>query len=437
MTETQTPPEQPKRSIIPLDLDLGNVDIYRKRRRLAIAAFGPLIVPAFRSSRLVDDELATKLDNRLYEWIGDTLRLPVGTDIQTFSRRQLKRADRYVTHLADIIEGPYSNILQLLEEVLPTSEHPYQMIHDINYRDTTEQLKFELIRKYILAMIAGLSSARKLRDRPDSNLDVLANRALNLNLWAGHYGEVHSYGVYSLHNDDTNSVTGQITFNPNSLRVGSNSHIKTHRFSLRIVQKMAGEKAPPPVAITHRIKREESVITKALENYFRKGTSPEETIDSMRDLIGLRFIVFGNEAETERFAQRTLDSLEQTFVKVERVADHQPDGKAGQEKRVEFIRYLLTSPGAYELMFYSAADYLNQTYEVGEFVETKGVYTGRAYELYGLRRLMKHSRMPMGVAEWCFPHRRYFADDQLGVDNMITERQHEVTQRLRATNVFS
>ncbi len=337
----------------------------------------------------VDQSLRQVAEEEFARRAKSRFSLPEGTNPLSFYQLCEADATDTITELVRRFPGK-EQALELSEEARTWTEHPTDALKLLALKDKQQngqddgidaRLRFEILRREILADGSGKLKARVAGDEPRdallSTLLVLGNK-----VYEGPLGDGNSHTTHSYHDPYTNAFKGLVTngsFPPNAIE-------RKHPFTVRLTQDGFG-----PVYMRSRIKGAESSLLKALS---KAGNRKKDTgivkPDDVTDNSGVLFVVM-NEKKLNPFIMRVIDAVEHHHPR--RVVDIKYDPQPGNDRgqaRVKFERWQVLfaeTANPLELQFFKVGDYLDSLYEVGKKDKQSGDYSGRAHELYELRRM--------------------------------------------------
>lgn len=271
-----------------------------------------------------------------------------------------------------------------------------------------EQCKYEQGRQLGIGLVAAEVISEEENGKLRKVLKKL-NDFLEERLFIGKKGDPEIYRVFSYHMPITNILQRVSTEVPNLSDLG-NIWVKELEFPVRkliLRDKATGIDTTVPVLYDPREKDRESGIIKAVQRSYRKSKlningGLIETSPYMSDKIGFRLALMTGGHAFRDSATAMLEELFKEFngfIRIEE--DDEVDVNNGNPDRIKFRRRNIFVEGLnrpIEMMIYTLEDWIQQEYEIGDYIEEKGMHNGLAHDLYKLM-------MVGDIAEYYWPER--------------------------------
>ncbi len=352
-----------------------------------------VVRPPTRLSHFSIKEGSAFLRDRLRERVQSPQPEPSAAEAQL--RRdmgQLETADRFIDHVIATAFPKKKNVADLLNEtklLAPDAERALSVI-DAN-GNIDERLKFEMVRKMLLAGITGEIDQRSLTYNLRSELHDV-HSLLDQRFFKGKIGETHHTTTYSVHKRSTNEVIGVYDRYPWFIKPG----YKVKKFT----QQMREVEDVGYVLSSVREKTREASILKTLRRAVQvreeKGTDELDALKAVKDAMGLMFVVKGtmgsNEPRVNHLKEKVLALLKEKYGEVMVIPDNVNGAGeyATQKTQANYQRIQVkveSLPIPLELIFYGEGDYINDTYNIGKRDRRTKLYSGNAHKLFEIDRV--------------------------------------------------
>lgn len=308
---------------------------------------------------------------------------------------QFEVADRVINYAITTAFPKRRNTADLLNETALLEPNVDRALGIIESNGTVnDRLKFEVVRKLLLAGISGDldESSRNFQLRNELH-DV--HDLLDRELFAGKTGQTWPTTTYSIHRNKTNQAIWVGDVHP--LIVGPGRHVKKFQQQMRYVEDVGY------ILSSVREKSRESSIVKALRRAVQKSkASQSDHIDTfgevlLKDAMGLQFVVKGtmssNEPRVNVLKEKVLATMRKKYGEVILEKADKVPGKSDdaiQSPSLGYQRLLVRVadfPMPIELMFFGEGDYINNKYETGRKNRREKTYDGQAHALYEIKRV--------------------------------------------------
>lgn len=258
-----------------------------------------------------------------------------------------------------------------------------------------EQCKYEQGRQLGIGLIAAEVISEEENGKLRNVLKEL-NDFLEERLFIGKKGDPETHRVFSYHTPVTNVLKRVSKEVPNQDDV-NNAWVKELEFPVRrlaLRDGVTGIDMVVPVLYDPRAKDRESGVIKAVQRSYKRARSKTnggviETSPYMGDKIGFRLVLMEGGHLTRDAATVKLERLFTEFPGFREMEDmDQVDAHNGNPDRINFRRRNIFIEGLrrpIEMMVYSLEDWVEQEYEVGDYIEEIGMHNGRAHDLYKLK----------------------------------------------------
>lgn len=412
----------------PVTLTMFDNKIHPGEMGLLSNFFGPLgtkyFKNLFRSQLNIDSSTEGYAEKYLDSFFFQRIReqydyLSPGQEVE-FYRSQLNRANKVIEYLTNMLALP-KGIFSLRNEVKVFPDYPSQRLSQIADTNVDTVLRYETSRQMILAYLASPLDQRASSEKIQTRLFNFQD-FLDKNLYVGKTGQTEKRVVFSQHDNHTNTTLNFDFENHKKIKKKKDAHLKKETFDVRKTNVQGIE-----VLTNMRHKGENESIIKAIMKAV-KNHKPIDILESVRDSIGMKFAIMGNDVVRDAFIKEFEEMVKKyrDFDRIE--VDDSPDGDRGQNqssfKRRRQI-YLKGLSIPVEVIFYSTPEYLDSEYEVGKD------FKGKAHDLYDMRRLGTAAKI-LFLEEIYGLDIQPFIDQRLGViaddllyRNMIDERTDE------------
>ena len=364
------------------------------------------------------EEEALAIDETVLGSIKRRYSLPDSSDPRDFYMQQQKQAIGVIGHIGSVLPE-LGQELELKDEISLLSDSPSDLFRLASLpEDVIDQtLAYEVHRHLLLSVISGLVNARTLNGRLRTVLSDV-HRQFNAQLFEGPEGAGTRLNLTSIHDDETNEVVG---FPEHSQRIPPTAHVKRSSFLLRRISDIGLVYTSP------RKKDDDNAILKSLAKAVNNGGKID--MDTVRDEIGMMFVLMSDSTDTEKLADRVLSVAAEGLRKIIHVeSDNKVDIDHGQSAEIRMSRrqvWFEDMQVPLELMFFDRENYLNSQLEVGRRDPQTGLFEGRAHELYDLRRVS--SVLPL-----LYPEVVYGVDLQPIVVRRMKQKAEELRARYKA-----
>lgn len=300
--------------------------------------------------------------------------LSPGQEVE-FYRSQLGRANKVIKYLISFLDLPKA--FGLRNEVVVFPDSPTQRLRQIADVDVDRDLRYQTSRQMILAYLASPLDERAASETIQTRLFDFQD-FLDKKLFIGKTGQTEKRTIFSQHDNHTNSVINYSLDSHNKIKIRHGAHLKKETLDVRTTSIKGTE-----VFTNMRHKGENESIIKAIMKAVINH-KPINILDSVKDSIGMKFAIMGNEKVRDAFVNE-FEKLVMTYKDFDRIEiDDVPDGGRGQNKNSFKRRRQIFLKGLsipIEIIFYSTQEYLDSEYEVGK------KFDGMAHELYETRRM--------------------------------------------------
>lgn len=304
----------------------------------------------------------------------------------------LKAADRFIEYIINTAFPQEKYRASLLNEttlLAPDAERALKVIEANG--DTDARLKFEWVRKMLLAGVAREIEDRSLAYQIRSELHDV-HTLLDEKLFAGKIGQTWETTTYAVHKKSTNETKSVSDTYPMFIRPGHT--VKKFTQESRYVEGVGY------VLSSIREKTRESSILKTLRRAVQKreksGSDELDALSAVKDSMGLMFVVKGTmdsqELRVEVLKHKVLDLLQERYGEIIIHDDNENGSKQynGQTTHANYQRlqvHVESLPVPIELIFYGEGSYINDTYNVGKKARKMKKYTGNAHTLFEIDRI--------------------------------------------------
>lgn len=412
----------------PITLMMFDNKIHPGGMRLLSNFFGPLGTKyfrnLFRNQLNIDSSTEGYAEKYLDSFFFQRIReqydyLSPGQEVE-FYRSQLNRANKVIEYLTNMLALP-KGIFSLRNEVKVFPDYPSQRLSQITDTNVDTVLRYETSRQMILAYLASPLDQRAASEKIQTRLFNFQD-FLDKNLYVGKTGQTEKRVVFSQHDNHTNTTLNFSFENHKKIKRKRDAHFKKETFDVRKTNVQGIE-----VITNMRHKGENESIIKAIMKAV-KNHKPIDILESVRDSIGMKFAIMGNEDVKDAFIGEFEEMIKKhrDFDRIE--VDDNPGGDRGQNQSSFKSRrqiYLKGLSIPIEAIFYSASEYLDSEYEVGKD------FKGKAHDLYDMRRLGTAAKI-LFMEEIYGADIQQFIDKRLGIiaddllyRNMIDENTNE------------
>lgn len=406
-------------SRIPVTLTMLDNKIHPGETGLLSSFFGPLgkkyFYNLFRGQINVDKAIEGQVENYMDVYFFQKIRekypyLSPGQEVE-FYRSQLTRANKVIEYLTSTLSLP-KGIFSLRNEVKVFPDSPSQRLRQIADENVSDDLRYQTSRQMILAYLASPLDERASSEKIQTRLFNFQD-FLDKTLFVGKTGQTEKKTIFSQHDNHTNSTVDFSFDNHKKIKNKRDAHLKKETYDVRATTVNGIE-----VHTNMRHKGENESIIKAIMKAVINH-KPIDILDSVKDSIGMKFAIMGNEKTRDLFVGE-FEKLIMTYKNVDRIeVDDTPDADRNQnqssfKRRRQIFLKGLSIP--IEIIFYSAPEYLDSEYEIGKS------FMGRAHGLYDMRR--------MGVAaKILFMKEIYGVDIQPFIDQRLEVIADELLYR--------
>jgi hypothetical protein len=412
----------------PVTLTMFDNKVHPGEMGLLANFFGPLGKRYFRNlfrnqlnvDHSTEGSAEAYLDAYFFQRIRDQYEyLSPGQEVE-FYRSQLNRANKVIEYLTNTLALP-KGIFSLRNEVKVFPDSPSQRLRQIADVNVSTVLRYETSRQMILAYLASPLDQRAASEKIQTRLFNFQD-FLDKNLYVGKTGETEKRVIFSQHDNHTNTTLNFSFENHKKIKRKREAHLKKETFDVRKTNIKGIE-----VHTNMRHKGENESVIKSIMKAV-KNHKPIDILESVRDSIGMKFAIMGDENVRDEFIAEFEEMVKKyrDFDRIE--VDDSPNADRGQNqssfKRRRQI-YLKGLSIPIEVIFYSTPEYLDSEYEVGKD------FKGKAHDLYDMRRLGTAAKI-LFMEEVYGVDIQPFIDQRLGViaddllyRNMIDEKTDE------------
>ncbi|MFA6080996.1 MAG: hypothetical protein WC741_01135 [Patescibacteria group bacterium] len=351
--------------------------------KLLTSFFGPLgkkyFYNLFRGKQdkdiLADGNCEKYLDAFFFQRIKDQYPyLTPGQEVE-FYRSQLGRANKVIKYLIGFLALPKEFVLRNEIAVFPDS--PTQRLKQIADVNVDNNLRYETARQMILAYLASPLDERAASEKIQTRLFDFQD-FLDKKLFIGKTGQTEKRTIFSQHDNHTNTTINYSLDSHKKIKKKYGAHLKKETLDVRTTSINRTE-----VFTNMRHKGENESIIKSIMKAVINH-EPINILDSVKDSIGMKFAIMGNEKVRDEFIYE-FEELIKTYKDFDRIEIDDISGVGRGQNKSSFKRrrqiYLKGLSIPIEIIFYSTAEYLDSEYEVGR------EFKGKAHDLYNMRRM--------------------------------------------------
>ncbi|HRN69925.1 MAG TPA: hypothetical protein PLS49_01960, partial [Candidatus Woesebacteria bacterium] len=390
-------------------VDTTGLFFYENNLDLLYDYYGPkglwLVNRSYVDSRFNVDQIAKSIDHSFLNRVRLRFGLSSPEHAYDFYMNQMRTANKSVSYvLSESLPAGYVDVYGLRNEVVLHNGPTERLMRAVSsYQDEIEQ--FELVRQLVLAGISSEIEARTRRSKPYERLYQMQN------LFNRHFfnrenkSTTHLVTLHALHDNDTNEYlepvinTDYMAYSfPNS----ENTHVKYHRFQARS-SNIVGNVLTQP-----RKKRDEVALIKAVDKS-RRNNGIVDISKHVQDPLGILFVALddvenGNNSSRDALYEQ-ITNLVSSDVGTELEDDNKINTNRSSSQSIPWKRVNVKHSkyeDPVELIFFSAADYINYHFNVGDGSTV-------AHSLYEVDRSQR-------VFTEYFPQQIYNGDSFRGID---------------------
>lgn len=402
------------------------LSFYENNIDLLYDYYGPkglwLVNRSYVDSRFNVDQIAKSIDHSFLNRVRLRFGLSSPEHAYDFYMNQMRTANKSVSYvLSESLPPGYVDVYGLRNEVVLHNGPTERLMRSVSsYQDEIEQ--FELVRQLVLAGISSEIEARTRRSKPYERLYQMQN------LFNRHFfnrdgkNTTHLVTLHALHANDTNEYLEPVLntdYMAHSFPSSANNHIKYHRFQARSSNVVGNVLTQP------RKKRDEVALVKAVDKS-RHNNGIVDISKHVQDPLGILFVALddveigNNNSRDELYEQITnlvASDVGATLEDDNKINTVRSSSQFIPWKRVNVKHAKYEDP--VELIFFSAADYINYHFNVGDGSTV-------AHSLYEIDRSQR-------VFSEYFPQHIYSGDSFRGIDlqGAMQLKRKEKEQMLR------
>jgi hypothetical protein len=338
-------------------------------------------------------------------------------------RKALSDANKAVEHLIDLYRLPQS-LSGIHQEVSSTSEVVGHNLRKIYSPDFSPVVQYEMLRAHLLALTALELNHAKRIDKSQTKVSEFIDW-MNVSVFSSNglpFGSTKAVDLYSLHDVHSLWNSGDISLNE-SFGMADKSGFVEKKESL-LVRECILDGKKYALYFNQRTKDDAKALLKAVKKaQERKGIKSDDDVvdvEDINDRIGAKVVVI--EGNRDEFVQSLVKRLEVTYGTIvddskTNVNEQGAQLNGKQSLRHTFIRKRIPAHSNFELIVYSAQEYLNSQYDLGI------INDGAAHDLYDLYRFRE-------VADLFFPRELYpELDIELYYARALRNRENELRER--------
>lgn len=257
------------------------------------------------------DGVFERIESHFFAWVRRSFHIEEGKEAIYVNRMiDLSRMVQQEI-IQELFYPEYQMVMSLKNQVQALSCFPHLWIEYMSSVSAAVSAH-ETLRTLIIAMICAELDWRTHTHRHNAILTKF-QRFMDTKIFSGPYGETKPISIFSKHDADDNRVLAWGTQEADLQPFFERKHIKQQLVTARTV--VADDGRTWSIVTNTRKKSLTSSVLKALERAVQDESTTVRTLEDVQDMLGMQFIVIGDEASSASFIDYIEKTLKQKQMK--------------------------------------------------------------------------------------------------------------------------